>query len=120
MKGKSKLFFTGSNARGTLAPRMPIPGVDFNQAGSKDVRKVDNVSTISAHSMPTESSPNTVVRNYKNGELVTERYFDETGTPYLDIDYTSHGNSTIHQSVPHQHKIWIENGHFKRDDQEDI
>lgn len=40
-----------------------------------------------------------------NGNLNSERYYDDDGKAYLDIDYTNHGNPKTHPKVPHEHKI---------------
>lgn len=66
---------------------------NYNTAGSSNVGEVHTIQILSnAHSMPTTSSPNSVSRNYREGKLATERYFNQNGEPYLDIDYTDHGN----------------------------
>ena len=65
--------------------------------------------------MPESGDKNSVVQNYRNGSLCTERYFDENGLPYLDIDYSNHGNPKMHPIVPHEHDIEIINGHIKRE-----
>ena len=77
----------------------------FNGAGSKDVGRVDKIKTThNLHSVPMKGDPNTVSKNYKNGKLDSERYYDKNGNPYLDIDYSNHGNPKMHPNVPHQHK----------------
>ena len=84
-------------------------GVDYNTAGSNSVGKVDSIQTLSeAHSMPVVSFPNSVSRNYRNGVINTERYYDENGKPYLDIDYSDHGNPSTHRTVPHEHDIYFD------------
>lgn len=81
-------------------------GLDYNVAGSSSVGQVDSVQTLSeAHSIPTSGSPNSVTRNYRNGSLCTERYYGGDGKPYLDIDYSDHGNPSTHRTVPHEHSI---------------
>lgn len=93
-----------------------INGKDYNSAGSSSVGRVDSVQTISnAHSKPDSSTPNSVTKSYKNGKLDSERYFGSDGKPYLDIDYSDHGNAKTHPDVPHQHTITFENGKMKRD-----
>lgn len=88
----------------------------FNNAASRSVKMVDSVSqTYNAHSMPERGESNSVIQNYRNGSLLTERYFDESGNPYLDIDYTNHGNPKMHSIVPHEHNIEIINGRLKRE-----
>lgn len=34
----------------------------------------------------------------------SERYDEKDRKPYIDIDYTNHGNSKLHPHVPHEHK----------------
>lgn len=88
----------------------------FNNAASKSIKTVDVIKQVhNAHNMPEFGAKNSVIQNYRNGILSTERYYDDTGTPYLDIDYTNHGNSKIHPVVPHEHKIKVENGRILRE-----
>ena len=91
-------------------------GSDYNTAGSKDVGQVDSIQTVSnLHSKPVSSTPNSVIKNYKNGKLSSERYYGKDGRPYLDIDYTNHGNAKTHPHVPHQHKISFQDGKMHRE-----
>lgn len=88
----------------------------FNNAASKSVKTVDYTFQVyNVRSMPEHGDANSVVQNYRNGSLSTERYFDEKGTPYLDIDYSNHGNPKTHPIVPHEHDIEIVDGHIKRE-----
>lgn len=91
-------------------------GVDYNTAGSSSVGKVDSIQTLSeVHSIPVFGVPDSVTRNYKNGSLSTERYYGGGGKPYLDIDYSDHGNPLTHRSVPHEHSIYFDaNGKMRR------
>ncbi|MBO0468639.1 hypothetical protein JZO73_14110 [Enterococcus plantarum] len=41
----------------------------------------------------------------KNGNLISERIFDDKGRVIKDIHHTDHGNSKMHPKVPHEH-IW--------------
>ncbi len=85
-------------------------------AASKSVKTVDYTSQVyNARSMPERGDANSLVQNYRKGRLSTERYFDENGSPYLDIDYSDHGNPKMHPIVPHEHNIEIVNGHLKRE-----
>ena len=103
MKGNWEGFSGGGSSSGDGGP---VNGQDYNAAGSKNVGRVDSVSTVSnSHSMPKSSAPNSVTKNYKDGKLSTERYFGSDGKPYLDIDYSNHGNPKMHPIVPHEHKI---------------
>lgn len=55
--------------------------------------------------MPSKGTINSVKQNYNDdGLLTTERYYDNQGDPYLDIDYTNHCNSKTHPHVQHEHK----------------
>lgn len=79
---------------------------NYNTAGSKSVKNVDSVTTLdNQHNLPMKGTPNSVTKNFKDGSLNSERYYDEKGNAYLDIDYTDHGNPTTHPYVPHEHKI---------------
>ena len=64
--------------------------------------------------MPMESTPDSVVRNFKDGMIYNERYYGNNGLPYLDIDYSDHGNPKMHPHVPHQHEITFDDGKMKR------
>ncbi|MBQ9531882.1 MAG: hypothetical protein IJR70_07390 [Eubacterium sp.] len=89
----------------------PRNKTDYNAAGSKSVGKVDSVTTTNnVHTVPEHGQPNSVSQNYKNGKLSSERYYDNNGNAYLDIDYTNHGNAKLHPHVPHEHKI-----HYDKD-----
>lgn len=110
--GSGGVGSTGSGSSGGLQN-----GVDYNTAGSRSVREVDSVQTLSeSHSIPTSGYPNSVTRNYRNGSLYTERYYGENGKPYLDIDYSDHGNPSTHTTVPHEHSIYFDaNGTLHRE-----
>ena len=93
-----------------------VHNADCNPAGSKSVREVESVQTLEdAHSLPLKSKPNSAIQNYKEGNLVTERYYGFDGKPYLDIDYTDHGNPKMHPIVPHEHDISFDSGRFSRE-----
>lgn len=101
-----------TNAREKALKRRPI----YNPSGSMSVKRVDSIIVSNdLHSIPEHSIPNTVHICKRNGILRNERYFDENGNPYLDIDYTDHGNSKMHPIVPHEHTIEVKNGKFIRD-----
>ncbi len=88
----------------------------YNSAFSRDVDVVSTISATRDHSIAKTSTPNSVMIKYDaKGIKLSERYYDENGRAYLDIDYTDHGNRTSHPIVPHQHTISWENGRFKRD-----
>lgn len=93
--------------------------MDYNKAGSSDVRKVDKINKIDTTDNKNKSGikgePNSVTKNYKHGRMIQERYYDEKGDVYLDIDYTDHGNPKFHPIVPHQHNWYRdENGKPRR------
>lgn len=95
----------------------PIAGVDYNSAGSSEVDLVTEVSSLKmGEKMPVTSSPNSVAQKKNGDEAVTERYFNSNGEPYLDIDYTDHGNPKTHPVVPHKHDISYNNGKFRREE----
>ena len=66
-------------------------------------------------SIPSKGKPNSVTKKIVNGYVVTERYYDQKGEAYLDIDYTDHGNPHTHPEVPHIHR-WTkdDNGNLSR------
>ena len=87
-----------------------------NSAGSKSVGQVDCCNTTTDSKLPKTSDPNSVTQRYdKDGKLITERYYDNQGNPYLDIDYTDHGNAKQHPIVPHEHQITYNDGKFDRE-----
>lgn len=97
----------------------PNEGMDYNKAGSSGVRKVDKINKIDTtdnkNKLGIKGEPNSVTKNYKHGRMIQERYYDENGDVYLDIDYTDHNNPKYHPIVPHQHN-WYRNeeGKLKR------
>ncbi len=122
MKGSCIYFPVRSRTTSSVNhdKKILLNGIDYNTAESKNVKQVDAVQTLSeAHSVPKSGTPNSVARNYRNGLLNSERYFGEDGMPYLDIDYTDHGNPSTHKTVPHEHKISFDsNGKMKRGKEE--
>lgn len=93
--------------------------MDYNKAGSSDVRKVDKINKIDTTNnkdkLEIKGEPNSVTKNYKHGRMIQERYYDEKGDVYLDIDYTDHNNPKTHPIVPHQHNWYRdENGKPRR------
>lgn len=113
-KGDSGLF------EGTIGGDRiyPANGTDYNFAGSNSVRCVETISVLNeSHRIPSYGIPNSVTQNYKNDILYSERYYDENGNAYLDIDYTNHGNTKLHPDVPHEHTInFDEQGKLTRND----
>ena len=83
-------------------------GTDYNTAKSGSVKEVTSVNKIDTHSVPGTGTPNSVTLNLHNGVLSSERYYDNDGKAYLDIDYSNHGNSKTHPTVPHEHDIWFD------------
>lgn len=116
LKGDYSGFSSGGgNNDNTNKTVSAVNGIDYNTAGSSNVGVVHTIQTLAnVHTMPTTSTPNSVSRNYREGKLATERYFNQKGEPYLDIDYTDHGNKKMHPFVPHEHKIVYEDGNLRR------
>ncbi len=80
----------------------------YNKVGSRNVKVVKKETTIEIRNndhikVPYEGDPNSVTIIRKNGKIFQERYYDKDGLPYLDIDYTDHGNPKQHPFVPHEH-----------------
>lgn len=81
----------------------------YNVCGSKSVKIVNveneiNIVDDNKHiRVPYNGIPNSVLIIRKEGVIHQERYYDEFGLPYLDIDYTDHGNPKQHPIVPHEH-----------------
>lgn len=64
------------------------------------------VETTTNSKIPTIHKPNTVIKRVdKNGNLISERIFDDKGRVIKDIHHTDHGNPKMHPKVPHEH-IW--------------
>ena len=79
MKGYNSDYCGGGETDGS------VNGEDFNSAGSNSVKQVDSVSiTADLHSVPTTGTPNSASKNYINGKLDSERYYDGDGNAYLD------------------------------------
>jgi len=92
-----------------------VPG-KHNYLNSKLVGRVEEHFVIwEQRKIPVTLNPNSVAIRVVNCYVVTERYYNEKGEPYLDIDYTCHGTPVNHPVVPHIHK-WVkdENGHYTR------
>ena len=88
----------------------------FNFFGSELVKKVDGVfSCNQGVSVPLIACKNAVIKRIINGYVSSERYYNDKGEAYLDIDYTCHGNPKTHPIVPHIHR-WVkdENGKLQR------
>lgn len=98
-----------------------VPG-KHNYLNSKLVGRVEeHFISWRGKSLPITQKPNSVVAKVVNWHVVTERYYNEKGEPYLDIDYTCHGNPHKHPIVPHIHKwIKIGEGNYKRKDWEEF
>ena len=96
---------------------------NYNSAHSYLVRivtKVNEIDVTRHQHLEIKGEPNSVTIIWRDGEAIRERYFDENGDAYLDIDYNDHGNSKCH-SVPHQHR-WhhVKDGGLVRGPAEDI
>ncbi|MBM7541129.1 hypothetical protein JOE23_001374 [Amphibacillus cookii] len=62
------------------------------------------VETTTNSKIPTVHKPNSVIRRVNsNGNLISERIFDDVGKVITDIHYTDHGNPKMHPKVPHKH-----------------
>lgn len=122
MKGNWSGFLQIKTTGGSNGGSDYTSGVDFNSAGSNSVGKVESITTLAnSHSLPTTAAPNSVIKNYKEGKLNSERYYGEDGRAYLDIDYTNHGNPSTHPHVPHEHSIsFDEHGKMHRGKEKEI
>lgn len=89
----------------------------YNSARSNEVKNLSSGIVIKlGEKVPSIFKPNSVVQKRNGAEVIMERYYNEKGEPYLDIDYTNHGNPTMHQIVPHVHSISYEaNGTIRRE-----
>lgn len=83
----------------------------YNSAGSKSVKIIVKKTIIERthdYKVPIDGDKNSVLIILEDNHIVQERYFDQNGEVYLDIDYTNHGNPKQHPIVPHEH-IWYIN-----------
>jgi len=92
----------------------------YNSAESSSIGVVRSETEVSISkdehtSIPTTGKPNSVTIIKRDGKIEQERYYDGNGEPYLDIDYSDHGNPKKHPEVPHEH-TWdkLPNGKYKR------
>ena len=77
----------------------------YNFCSSKLVGKVDCVVREEKYNkIPLHYYPNVVVKKVVNDRVISERYYNENGDVYLDIDYTNHKNPKTHPVVPHMHR----------------
>lgn len=67
------------------------------------VKAKQNTISGSVHKVDSKGMCNSVFDNYKDGKLVSRRYYGRTGKPRLDIDFTDHKNPAVHKIVPHAH-----------------
>ena len=87
-----------------------------NFFGSDLVKRVDYYYLYKqGRSIPKSFDCNSVIKREINGFIVSERYYNDKGDVYLDIDYTCHGNPKTHPIVPHIHR-WVkdQNGKLQR------
>ncbi len=83
-----------------------VPG-EHNYLKSKLVGRVEEHFICGeGKRLPKTNNPNSVAIKLVNMYVVSERYYNEKGEPYLDIDYTCHGNPINHPIVPHIHR-WV-------------
>ena len=92
----------------------------FNGAGSSAIKQVDEINKTTDSKVSMTGKPNSVTQKVKDGKVVSERYYDEDGNAYLDIDYTDHGNPKTHPTVPHQHPIVMKDGKPYRGKDEEV
>lgn len=104
-----------SNLYPSLRTGAGINGINYNTAGSSVVGAVFTSLPVKVgQKVPDTSTPNSVAQKKDGDKVLTERYYNEKGEPYLDIDYTDHGNPKTHPIVPHEHPINYENGKLNR------
>lgn len=94
---------------------------EYNKEKSNLVKKVDIIEKIAIHmSLSFYRKPNSVVIRYRYGKIVSERYYNEFGEAYLDIDYTNHNKPKTHTN-PHMHRFTKNlDGSLKREDGEEL
>lgn len=63
------------------------------------------VEQTTEHSIGLTGTPNSVLQKYnEDGELEKERYYDDEGKAYVDVDYKDQGNPKAHPKLPHKHE----------------
>ena len=94
--------------------------VTYREVNWQKKAQRNGITRGSEHKVPSQSAPNSVFDNYKDGKLGSRRYYGRTGKPRLDIDMTDHGNPKKHPVVPHRHG-WTETdgGKIKRSEKSD-
>lgn len=66
-------------------------------------------------SLPFHGKPNSSADlPYPDGTVKQRRYYDRSGRPIKDVDFTDHGSPKSHPEVPHQHTWGWEKGKWKR------
>lgn len=99
-----------------------VPEYNFSESNYvKCVIDTNDLDVAHHEHVPSTGKPSSVTRVYKNGKLIQERYYDENGDVYLDIDYTDHHLPEKHPVVPHRHR-WEkdEEGILRRQPWEEI
>ena len=102
-------------------PPLNIAG-EYNYAKSRLVKRVDHIWVAKSfeEKVPTHFIANSVFKKLDNNRVISERYYNEYGDVYLDIDYTDHKNPGTHPIVPHMHR-WeksldgkLHHGHWEK------
>ena len=99
-------------------PPLNIAG-EYNYAKSRLVKRVDHIWVAKSfeEKVPTHFIANSVFKKLDNNRVISERYYNDIGEAYLDIDYTCHGNPKTHPEVPHIHRWYKdEKGRLKRNE----
>lgn len=112
---------TWSHKPNDLTGQKGVGYLEYNPLRSSLVQRVYSQNIIGRGKIPLRSNLNSVTKKVVDGHLVAERYYNDYGEPYLDIDYTSHGNPKTHPIVPHIHR-WKKDasGHLFRQNWEDF
>lgn len=91
---------------------------DFKKEFRLKRDSLENMEVRESHSLPRIVNSNgenlsSVLRMSKN-DKVAVRLFDKKSFPFLDLDFTNHGNEGEHQIVPHRHWIVSDEKTFNR------
>lgn len=77
----------------------------YNFLNSKLVMNVKHVYLLaSGNKFKRYGQPDSVMKKVINGFVNIERFYNEKGEAYLDIDYSDHGSPAYHRDVPHIHR----------------
>ncbi|WP_181362866.1 hypothetical protein [Sulfoacidibacillus thermotolerans] len=91
--------------------------VTSNQGRTYDVTRSGNHTSTTSVPHPAKGQPNSSVDilDKQTGGIKMRRWFGPDGRAIRDVDFTNHGNPSMHPEWPHEHIFeWFEDGSFNR------